>query len=433
MWALVLMEAAAVVPLLSLAAAGPGIWQVLGPLLTAALLPLGFGVERSVPALREPRRRVAVGLILALGLHWLIAPAEPVDARSAIMWLLVALVPVLAGVALYWRGASLAGAETTASDVRTEFVVVCGALLGLLTLFRSVLRPEPVLLLLPVIAVLIFGLLALTLARQDAARATEHPSARSLAAASATAPAVAATVLVGGLTPALLAAIWAGLAALLAVMLAPLMALLSWLASLLPTTGGLGDQAMPTPPPPPQALPPPLEQEAALPEWLGVLVLVLVAVLVAAVVFLVVRLLLSLRLNPVRRRARRKPADQPVVATAGSPRRGLMRLLHWLLNLLRPARAATSRPAASTPGQSDARAAYRALLAWARQRGVTRRPAETTQQFRSRLSGQVPERSPTFELVTQVYEQDHYGGQPAPRLRLREVERSLRELVGEET
>ena len=82
---------------------------------------------------------------------------------------------------------------------------------------------------------------------------------------------------------------------------------------------------------------------------------------------------------------------------------------------------------------SDARDAYRSLLAWAHTQGLARRQSETTQQFRARLAHHAPDVAGSFELITDVYEWDRYGQNPTPRDRLAAVRRHLQQLVARRT
>lgn len=165
--------------------------------------------------------------------------------------------------------------------------------------------------------------------------------------------------------------------------------------------------------------------------WLVVLAMVLLATLAAA---LVVRLLLASRFVHWPRPAAESPASISV-EPAGNANRDARLLVGWLLRWLRRWLARPPRPrsagAEHLRGGADALnawAAYRVLLEWAERHGARRRPAETTQQFGSRLVRQAPDAAETIELVTRTFEWERYGDIPPSLDHLRRLERAVRNL-----
>jgi hypothetical protein len=348
---------------------------------------------------------------------------------SPVAWVLTGVVPVGLGLVLWWRGGLVGRSELSAGDLRTEFVLVGGAALTLVVMTRGLPNPPAGLLEGASLVFVASGLLALGLARQDAAQAQPTGGARSLAAVAAAAPTGSGLLLAAVLTPAVVAAIWAAFGSLLQVLLAPLLALLQWLASLVPRPTG----PLPLPPALNRPLPPDLtqiERQAGPPAWLVWLVLGLFVLVAVALVIVLVRLLLAWTAA----RAAKPPRPEAEVQSegVGSPRGDARALLDWLWAWLRRLLGAgSSQPAAGTraanrlQADADARAAYRSLLAWARAQGVVRGAAETTQQFRHRLARHAPEAAPAVDLVTDVYEHARYGERPPTPERFALVTRQL--------
>jgi hypothetical protein len=278
----------------------------------------------------------------------------------------------------------------------------------------------------------------MSLARQDAAETQRSGGARGLAGLSAAGPTAGGLLLAGVLTPALVAALWAAFGTVLQILLTPFLLLFAWLASLIPRLGpagglppGLFDR---------QPLPDlsELQRQAGPPAWVAWLILGIFAVMAVALVAIIVRVLLAW--TGARRQAERLPDADVQSEAVGSPQRDARALLDWLWTWLRrrlfgaPA-AGSTRGASGHPADpgGDAREAYRQLLAWARDQGITRRESETTQQFLLRLDRHVPEAAPAFELITDVYEWDRYGHKPTPRDRLAAVRRHLQQLLSRPT
>src|SRR5690349_16022544 len=131
-WAVLIMEAALVLPIISLPTQGGRFPGLPGPLLLVLLLPAGCAAVYRVPALREPSWRLLSGIGLALLARALVDPVPAPGLPGVMMWLARSVVPAAIGIALWWRGGALAVAELTPGDVRTEFSVI--ALCLLLTL-----------------------------------------------------------------------------------------------------------------------------------------------------------------------------------------------------------------------------------------------------------------------------------------------------------
>jgi Domain of unknown function (DUF4129) len=359
--------------------------------------------------------------------------AGPLGLGRLILWWMTGVLPVVVGLALWWRGGVLARSEIGAQDVRTEFVVLGGVSLIALVMLRGLANPPTSLVAVAGLVFVAGGLLAMSLARQDAAQAQRSRGARSLAGLSAAGPAAGGLLLAGVLTPALVAALWAAFGTVLQILLTPFMLLFAWLASLIPRLGpagglppGLFDR---------QPLPDlsELQRQAGPPVWVAWLILGIFAVMAVALVAIIVRLLLAW--TGARRQADRLPDADVETDAVGSPKRDARALLDWLWSWLRRRLFGGPVAARGQPGtsldlsDSNAREAYRQLLAWARDQGITRRESETTQQFLLRLDRHVPEAAPAFELITDVYEWDRYGHKPTPRDRLAAVRRQLEKLL----
>jgi hypothetical protein len=312
-------------------------------------------------------------------------------------------------------------------------VVLGGVSLAALVMLRGLVNPPTLLVTVAGLVFVVCGLLALSLARQDAAEAQRSSGARGLAGLSAAGPSAGGLLLAGVLTPALVAALWAAFGTVLQILLAPFMLLFAWLASLIPRLGPGGGL-------PPgffdrQPLPDlsELQRQAGPPAWLAWLILAIFAVMAVALVAIIVRLLLAW--TGARRQPDRLVEEDVETEAVGSPKKDARALLDWLWTWLRRRFLGPSAP--GSPGgrtdligpDGDAREAYRQLLAWARAQGVPRRDAETTRQFLDRLDRHAPDAAPAFELITDVYEWDRYGRKPTPRDRLTAVRRHLERLL----
>jgi hypothetical protein len=74
---------------------------------------------------------------------------------------------------------------------------------------------------------------------------------------------------------------------------------------------------------------------------------------------------------------------------------------------------------------ADARAAYRALLRWARRHGIERSSSETVQELQARLAARVPTASEHLRTLSQAYARDRYGGQRASQEEVARLRASL--------
>jgi Domain of unknown function (DUF4129) len=426
-WALLLMESALAVVLTALLST---VWLVL-------LLPLGYALA---PRTHRWRRvsDVWLGLWLSIGIwaasNYAALVAGELGLGRLMLWWMTGVLPVMVGLGLWWRGGVLARSEIGAQDVRTEFVLLGGASLVALIMLRGLINPPTLLVAVAGLVFVASGLLALSLARQDAAEAQRSGGARGLAGLSAAGPTAGGLVLAGVLTPALVAALWAAFGSVLQILLTPFMLLFAWLASLIPRLGpgaagpppGLFDR---------QALPDlsQLQRAAGPPAWVAWLILGIFALMAIALVVLVVKVLLAW--TGARRQPDRLGEAEAETEAVGSPRKDARALLGWLWTWLRrrffgpSAPVSAGRRADLIGPDDDAREAYRQLLAWAHAQGLPRRDAETTRQFLTRLDHHAPEAAPAFELITDVYEWDRYGHKPTPRDRLAAVRRHLQNLL----
>lgn len=437
LWALAVMETACALPLISLPTQGNRVPGALGPLLIALLLPAGLAASRTWDVLRDPSWRMlwAIGLTV-LARIVVGVPPEP-DIASVLGWIAQHSVACAIGIGLWWRGASLSATELIAADVRREYIVLSVCLIGLLALVRPFVLMDPVLLGVTVASFTLGGLFAAGFARQDAANAHgKHLAGAVLGLAAALGLAV--TLI---LQPARATAILSGIGWLLSELLRPLVWLLGWLASSLPRLGPI------TPPPPmQQPTPLPLPDPRALDAidngaaWVGTLIAFVLVAMLGAAVLLVVRLMLQQWLN---RPPPPEAVGQPAVSqdAAGAPSADLTRLLRRLLHLLWPAlrrgqagrgtgrRSPDGRGPLGVSGAEDARAIYRALLAWAAGQGRARRTSETPHELARRLGRDLPlVDRPTAE-ITSAYEQARYGERAASAAHLRRLRAALNEVL----
>jgi hypothetical protein len=426
------MEAALVYPLLAnWLTAGGG--APLGPLAALVLLPLGYLAARHGPIRGLDVARADVGFGLAFTLRLLAAPPTPAIIQAGpvlgpLEWLFRATLPALLALGLWWRGGALADAELTADGVRDEFLIVGGLLLGALVLFRDAAVISPLTSGLAVVVYLASGLVAVGLARQEQAGLTPTAASGGVVAAFTTVLLLASVGLVALLSPELAGLILGlfadALGALLGLLMLPLLWLFSWLQIRLPLAT---DLPMPAPP---QPLPEP-DERALPPEWLlqviGAIVAVLgvlgIVVVAAALIWLVLALLQRTDFRP----GIRTPVAVEADGTPWQDAQGLVGGLGaWLARLAGGARAATQRPGAQV---RDARGAYRALLRWARERGVVRAPAETPAEFRRRLDRHVPAGGAHYAFLTTAYERARYGGVAAPEAEVARLRASLEALA----
>jgi len=420
-WAVMAMEGA--LAFLVLAA-----WLGTASPAALALLPLGYLAADHSPWRGLRLERLGYGAAASLALRLLVAP-RPADSSAAAVlgWLSAALLPAAAGTALWWRGTALAGAELTADGVRTEFVLAGGALLGLLALYPAIGASQPVVSAVAIVVFLCSGLVAVGMARQQAAGLPPSAGAGALVAGAALLLLVPSVALVSVLdaqaAAAILALVAAGLQAALGLLALLLAWLLGWLHPRLPAPGPLEA-------PTPNGLPPGLLGPGALPDWLQQLLLgaglVLAGLAVGLLIVVVVWLLLAL----AQRGGLGAGARAPVAVEGdGDPRQDAAALLGavrgWLAGRLGGALAAR-RPDSRV---RDARAAYRAFLRWASGRGLGRGPAETPRELERRLAADLPEGAPHYAALTDAYVRARYGGASAGEAELARLRASLAALA----
>ena len=434
-WAVVAMEAALALPIMSLAVQGDRLPGVAGPLLLLALLPAGCLAVFRVAHLRDPSWRLLAGIGLALATRVIVQYVPEPGMPGLTVWFGRSVLPAVVGIALWWRGGALAVAELTPGDVRNEFSVVAVCLLVTLAFARPFLLPDALLLSSSVGLFALGGLIGAALSRQDAADIAAPRLGRMLAIGTGVIPAAVAVLLVGSLRPELLTSMWLLLARAIELLLTPIGWLVNWLSSLFPHTT---PQALPTPQPLPTR--PPIDPAlvAEVQErmaWLGTLVVIILLAAAAAAALLAARMLLS---NFIRDPNTLTPPDsateEMVVESSGSPGGEAADLVGWLMRWLRKhltggARSARALGARRDVAAADTWAAYQHLLAWADEQGLGRRPSETTGQLGVRLSHQVPEAATTVDLVTHAFEWERYGGVTTGAERLRGIREALGRLV----
>jgi hypothetical protein len=433
-WAVLAMEAALALPLMSLPTQGDRLPGVLGPLLLLALLPLGYLAVYRVAELRDPSWRLLTGCCLALLTRLVVSNVPAAGVPGLAIWVSRAAVPAAIGIGLWWRGGALAVAELTPAEVRAEFSVIAVCLLLVLALIRPFLLSDPTLLGASVAVFAVGGLIGMALSRQDAAALVSLRLGRTLAATTALVPAASAVALVSLLRPELLGAMWLTLARIVELALTPLGLLLAWLGSLFPR-GAQGPPPTPPPRPTPDLLPDPAAMAAAQERfaWLATLIVFTLLLAVAGAALLAARLLLQNSIGTPSPGTPRQ-ADAVVVEHTGTPGADAQDLVGWLLRWLRGlfGRRALVARSANHPAEvpvADTWAAYQRLLTWAERQGLGRRPAETTGQLQTRLLQHSPESANAVELVTQTFEWERYGAVHPPADRLRRIEAALKALI----
>jgi hypothetical protein len=432
-WAVLGMETAVALPLMSIVAEGSGASRLAMTILFALLLPLGYIALRLFDPLRDPAWRVLAGFVLVvlLRLPSTLVPGE--GAAAAMARFLQAVLPATLLFGVWWRGGALAEVELTAPDVHLEFLVGSGGLLVLLIVFHGLVPAEPELLALTVGLFATSGLLSAVFARQDAADATSLGGGRMLGTLVGLIPALASFIVMLWVRPGALTAFWTGLARLLELMLIPLSLLLGWLASLLPAPSpGTMPPMPPQPRPDPRALDTLLNGHQ-LPDWIAWTALLLVFLLVVFLIMGMVRMLLE---SGLAARTKYERAERPHAVTfehagdaRGDMRRALRWLLHWLRGRAQHAPGAARQGGAAQDGLTDARSAYRSLLHWASEHGLARRPAETTHQLQDRIASRVPEAEAMVDTLTSAYEVERYGERQQPDERLRRLQQALHGLA----
>ena len=424
MWAVLAMEAALMLPIMSLPTQGDRLPGLFGPVLLLLLLPLGCAAVLQSAALRDPSWRLIVGIGLALLTRAIVSQVPAEGLPGLMQWLARSIVPGVIGVGLWWRGGALAVSELTAAEVSNEFSVLALCLIVTLAMVRPFLLPDPLLLGASVGLFAVSGLIATALSRQDAAELVAPRLGRALAIGTGLAPAALAVVLVGVLRPELLVSMWLLIAHAIELLLTPIGLFLAWLASLLPHGG---PEAPPLPPPLPTPIPNPGAGLAAAQEQLAWVTTVIVFTLLACAglaLLIGARLLLSNFIREPVRWVTVSPGEDLLSERLGAPGDEASDLWGWLQQWLRT-RFARGRRHESVAAVDTWRV-YQRLLAWAESQGIPRRPAETPGQFAIRLERAHPDAAPVVDLVTRTFEWERYGGVNPPRERID----SLRESVG---
>jgi hypothetical protein len=433
-WAVLGMEAAVATPIIALTAPSDGTTRLLWTLAILLLLPAGLIAVRRIEQLRDPAWRVLAGFVLVVLLRFQAPLNTGEGAGAAMARFLGAIVPGCLAFALWWRGGSFAESELTASDVHLEFVVGGAVLLIELVIFHGIVSVDPLILIWAAGLFAACGVMAVAMARQDAADAAVLGGGRGLALPIALLPLGLTVALLMVLRPEVMTAMWFGLGRLVELVLTPLFLLLSWLASLLPAAGAPGELRPPTRPPPRAPNLDALARQQTPPDWIPWLAATLVLLVVLFIAAGVLRLLLESELV-VRPQRERRPAQTDItVERTGGAGQDVRQLLRWLGRWMRgrfrrPAGAAPSS-GPGTVAADDAWTAYRSLLEWAAQRGVRRRPAETTHQLQERLVAVAPEAAESVGLVTSTYEFQRYGDVAPGRDLLGRVQAALRKLSG---
>lgn len=429
--AVMAMEASLVYPWIASWLGGPGVRSFLGPAAALSPLALGYLAARYPRVLVLPGPRLGHGFALSLALRLLVTlPGDPPSSVGPLLfWLASSIVPALVGLAFWSRGGTLVEAELGAEGVRTEFTAAGGGLLVLLAFYGEALLPDPLARNTLVVCFLASGLAAVGLARQEAAGSPRSVNSGTLVAGSVLLVLCISLVLVVALRPevasAFLSALGQSLLFLVNLLLLPLVWLFSWIQIQPP-------ERMPQRPLLPR---PPVEQleQYAPPAWLQQLfsALALVFVLLVAILGIVLLLwLLSMLLNRTTLRdGLRAPA---ATEYEGGPWEDVHLLLaafqRWLRELASRAPLALPVPASLRPVR-DARAAYRALLRWAKARGLEREPPETPVEFQRRLTLRFPEGAEQYQLLTAAYEVARYGGTAVSGPLLARLRQSLEELA----
>lgn len=429
LWAVLAMEAAVALPIMAVTAPGEGNARIFNTFLLVLLLPAGFLCVRGIPTLRDPAWRILVGFALVIALRSQVQLSGGEGAAAAMARFLQAIVPASLAFALWWRGGSFADAELVAADIHLEFLFGSCALLLLLLVFHGLVAVDPQVLVWSAGLFIASSVVALALARQDAADAAAMHGGRILGSAIGLIPVGATVVLLMVFRPDVMAALWMGVARLIELVLMPLLLLLSWLASLLPPIGAPADFR-----PPPRTLGTrpdidALARQQQPPDWIPAIALTLVLLVVLFMAAGILRLLLESEVM-VRPRPPRPPRTPGMaVERSGDAGDDARELLGWLLAWLRNRFA---RPSAAVVGAelpaADAWTAYRRLLDWADQHGVKRRPTETTQQLQSRLIDREPTAAEVVGLVTTTFESERYGQKPLRPELLQRVQQAVREL-----
>ncbi|GAC1315157.1 MAG: hypothetical protein NVSMB2_05980 [Chloroflexota bacterium] len=438
LWALVIMEAAFALPLISYPGEGDRVHGAPGALLLGVLLPIGFGATRMFDGLRDPSWRILWAIGLAVLSRLVVSALPDVDPASVSGWIAHSFVPCAIGVGLWWRGAALSATELTASEVRREFIVLSVCVIAVLALVRPFILPDPVLLGSVVVTFTVSGLLAAAFARQDAADA----QGRRLVTVILILAVLLGLGLTLGLQPARATAVLTGIGWLIGTLMQPIGWFIAWLVSLLPPLTSIG-QATALPRPTALKAPDPATLEALDrgATWVGTLIAAALVLVAGVAILLIVRLMLRQWLQRPSTTTG-PPPDQVTSEHAGTPgadashflRRllGVLHPRHWLRRGWRAMPGGRARPHAAPDvigvSVDDARAAYRGFLAWAARRGITRRGNETPHELQLRMAEQAPELRDAAAEITSTYEDVRYGEHAADRRRVARLRAALKDL-----
>ncbi len=423
-WAVLAMEAALILPIMSLPTQGDRLPGVLGPVLLLLLLPLGCAAVLWSAPLRDPSWRLLAGIGLALLTRAVVSQIPDAGVPGLMQWLARSIVPAAIGVGLWWRGGALAVAESTPAEVRNEFSVLAVCLILTLAMVRPFLLPDQLLLSASVGLFAVAGLIATALSRQDAAELVSPMLGRFLAIGTGLAPAALAVLLVGVLRPELLASMWLLIAHVIELLLTPIGLLLAWLASLLPR----GAPSTAAPPPIPTPFPNPGAGLAAAQEQLAWVATVIVFALLACgalALLIAARLLLANVIREPVRWVTVSPDEDILAEVSGTPGDDVGDLWGWLQHWLHARFGRGRQHRRDTRTQLDAWRAYQRLLLWADSQGLGRRPSETPAQFAIRLETAYPDFASVVDLVTRTFEWERYGGVNPSRERIDRLREGL--------
>jgi hypothetical protein len=430
-WAVMVTEAALVYLLAHAWFGGADGRAPLAPLVAVSLTPLGYLVARLGLGLPHTGWWPwLTGALCCLGLNMLaLTPQQGLGPAEAVAWRLgQALFPALIGLGLWWRGRLMAEEEDLAEHAQREFTLIGGTLVLVLGLYGHLVPTDPVVRSASVLLYLVGGLLAVGVARQQRAGSPASLSSVALVAACALGLLGVAAAFIALLRPEVLEAAASVLRAtillLVQLLLLPLVLLFEWLHLEIPAmpteTGGTGPARIDVP------------ERGELPEWVRWLlgVLMLLGAIATAVVMLAA--LAYLTWEVWQRLARRFGArgQAPVAVEADG---GLLHDTAAALAALRAWLARLAGRSADVPIESGAvrsvRAAYRALLRWARKRGLERDPWETPAEFRARLVDVVPDAAEPAALVTAAYEAMRYGDVTPPEQELERLQACVEQLT----
>ena len=360
-------------------------------------------------------------------------------------------VAFIAGLLLFWRGWSLGEDGVEPRDV---LGTVQTALVAALVLVAVIQMLAPGAGLLAGVGTLMFGLLALGLARRaERRRPGAPPESDWLALVGLLGLAI---LVVGGLllllvTPDGLAVLWEQARVLGTILLMPFVALFGWLGSLFsagaagPAPGSPGPSTGPLSPAPPPAT------ATGTPGWaeaaMTLLTVVIPILFLAAMMYFIGKPLLR-RLSQVRPRGESAPVDREpgpptAVVAEFSWRAWWQLLLARLFGVLRGesveeaaerrrAQAAAARSAASAPTAPEPRTVrelYKSLLSAAAGQGLVRSSASTPHEFTRRLSAARPGARRPLDVLTDIYTRTRYGEERPARDDVDEMRVAVREAV----